>query len=258
MRIQSQCFCFSKSRASRSFRSFASIVLLARLARLTLLSLLVLVALLVAAPGARAQSSPADSAAASPSSRTSSSDQASPANAGSGQASSASEQPTAHHHMNVSKTGPGPTGALVKRSEAMNERLYQHLKGLYMSPYCPGLTLGSCGSTGAELLRADLREWVFEGHKEEDITHYMIATFGDEIMGRPPFRGTAILVWVAPAVAVLLGLWVAMAWIRRNSRRKLEARAPSPRGEAGKPGGEEPPDPQLEARLEAEIRAREV
>ncbi len=160
--------------------------------------------------------------------------------------------------MNVSKTGPGPTGALVHRSEAMNERLYQHLKGLYMSPYCPGLTLGSCGSTGAELLRADLREWVFEGHKEEDITRYMIATFGDEIMGRPPFRGTAILVWVAPGLAVLLGLWVAMAWIRRNSRRKLEARVASPRGEAGKPGDEEPPDPQLEARLEAEIRAREV
>ena len=168
--------------------------------------------------------------------------------------------PAGHHHSNFSKTGPGPTGALVKRSEAESERLYQHLKGLYMSPYCPGLTLGSCGSGGAELLRADLREWVFEGHKEQDITRYMIATFGDEIMGRPPFRGTAILVWVAPIVAVLIGLWLSMGWIRRNSRPK-----PAPQGDMTAAQGRPPSvpadkdmDPELEARIEAEIRAREI
>ncbi|HKI84609.1 MAG TPA: cytochrome c-type biogenesis protein CcmH [Candidatus Krumholzibacteria bacterium] len=211
MRIQSQCFCSSKTRAGAVVLTFLF--------------------LSVAASGARAQTSPADSTAG---------------------------QPAVHHHMNVSKTGPGPTGALVQRSEAMNERLYQHLKGLYMSPYCPGLTLGSCGSTGAELLRADLREWVFEGHKEEDINRYMIATFGDEIMGRPPFRGTAILVWVAPGLAVLLGLWLAMAWIRRNSRRKLESRTAAASGDGASPAAEDESDPQLAARVEAEIRAREV
>jgi cytochrome c-type biogenesis protein CcmH/NrfF len=209
-----------------------------------LLALLVLVA---TAPAGWAQASSADSTSA----QTTPSGQASPADA-------AASQPAGHHHMNVSKTGPGPTGALVERSEAMNERLYQHLKGLYMSPYCPGLTLGSCGSTGAELLRADLREWVFEGHKEEDINRYMIATFGDEIMGRPPFRGTAILVWVAPVLAVLVGLWLAMGWIRRNSRRKLQTQSAVGSEDAGKPASPEAPNPQLEERIEAEIRAREV
>ncbi len=168
------------------------------------------------------------------------------------------DQPPAHHHMNVSKTGPGPTGRLVQRSEAASEHLYQHLKGLYMSPYCPGLTLGSCGSSGAELLRADLREWVFEGHTEKDISSYMVATFGDEIMGSPPFHGTAILVWVAPLAAILLGLWWAMGWIRRNSRRKLQARAAASPVEAPHAEADKDLDSQLGARVEAEIRARSV
>jgi len=149
-----------------------------------------------------------------------------------------------HHHRNLSGTGPGPTGELVHRTQAENERLYQRLKALYMSPYCPGLTLGSCGSGAADLLRADLREWVFEGHKEKDITEYMIATFGEEIMGRPPFRGTAILVWLAPILAVLVGLWAAMRWVRKNVSRKGEMAEDST-----------PMDPQLDAQVEAEVRA---
>lgn len=164
------------------------------------------------------------------------------------------EKPAAsvHHHRNISKTGPGPSGELVQRTPAQNERLYQRLKGLYMSPYCPGLTLGSCGSGAAELLRADLREWVFEGHKAKDITAYMIDTFGEEIMGRPPFRGSAILVWLAPIAAVLLGLWMAARWMRRNAP-KTAAAAPQPEEESPPPL---PLDPELDARLEAEVRAR--
>lgn len=189
--------------------------------------------------------------------------QAKPADAGTQEQpaappTSSTDQPPAHHHMNVSKTGPGPTGKLVQRSEAASEHLYQHLKGLYMSPYCPGLTLGSCGSSGAELLRADLREWVFEGHTEKDITSYMVATFGDEIMGRPPFHGTAILVWAAPVVAVLLGLWLAMRWIRRNSRRKQQTSATASPVEAPHAEADQDLDSQLGARVEAEIRARSI
>ena len=163
-----------------------------------------------------------------------------------------SATPAEHHHRNISGTGPGPQGELVQRTPAQNERLYQKLKSLYMSPYCPGLTLGSCGSSAAELLRADLREWVFEGHKEKDITSYMIALLGEEVMGRPPFRGSAILVWVAPILAVLFGLWAVMRWIRKN------APGPMPGEVAGmKSSGPShlDIDPERDARLEAEVRA---
>jgi cytochrome c-type biogenesis protein CcmH/NrfF len=163
----------------------------------------------------------------------------------------ADASPTGHHHSNFSKTGPGPQGKLVQRSPAMSERLYQHLKGLYMSPYCPGLTLGSCGSEGARLLREDLREWVFEGHTKADITSYMIATFGDEIMGRPPLHGSSLLVWVAPVLVLLFGLAWSIRWIRRNSRRWGKTVETLHEAE---PVAEV--DPELEARLEAEVRAR--
>jgi cytochrome c-type biogenesis protein CcmH/NrfF len=158
-----------------------------------------------------------------------------------------------HQHRNISGTGPGPQGPLVERSEAESEKLYQSLKGFLMSPYCPGLTLGSCGSGAAELLRADMREWVFEGHTREDIVDYYVATFGEEFLGRPPFRGTAILVWVAPIIALLVGLWAAMRWIRKNSGREKVNAAPQPVHEP-----EVLDDAELDARLEAEIKARSV
>lgn len=154
---------------------------------------------------------------------------------------------------NHSGTGPGPSGATETRSSQENARLYQSLKGFLMSPYCPGLTLGSCGSGAAELLRLDLREWVDAGLTRDAIVSYYVGIFGEEFLGRPPFRGSAIVVWVAPIVALLVGLFGIALWLRRA--------APSnPGGLVNAPGADPTDaksiDPETEARLEAEIRSR--
>ena len=161
----------------------------------------------------------------------------------------AQESAPAKVFSNYSGTGPGPSGPTEVRTQAENDRLYQNLKGYLMSPYCPGLTLGSCGSGAAEVLRADLHEWVDAGHTREDIVRYYAATFGEEFLGRPPFRGSAIVVWVAPIVALLLGLVAVTAWIRRSAPAKTASAADSP------PTPTASIDPETEARLEAEIKA---
>jgi cytochrome c-type biogenesis protein CcmH len=173
---------------------------------------------------------------------------------GFGPVGTVSAQEITHDHANVSKTGQGPQGTLVERSEVESERLYMRLKGFYMSPYCPGLTLGSCGSGAADLLRTDLRSWVVEGHTEEDITTYMIATFGDEVLGAPAFKGGAIVVWVAPILALLLGLILLVAFLKRNSAPAAPASAAEP---AAAPVAEEfKLSDALDQRLEAEVQAR--
>jgi cytochrome c-type biogenesis protein CcmH len=135
------------------------------------------------------------------------------------------------------------------RTQDENDHLYQQLKGYLMSPYCPGLTLGSCGSGAAELLRADLHEWVDAGYTRDEIVRYYASTFGEEFLGRPPFRGSAIVVWVAPIVALLLGLVAVTVFIRRASRGKQAASPDQP--VAPRPSI----DPETEARLEAEVKA---
>lgn len=165
----------------------------------------------------------------------------------------AQESAPAKVFSNYSGTGPGPTGVTEERTPQENERLYQSLKGYLMSPYCPGLTIGSCGSGAAEVLRADLREWVDMGYSREDIVHYYASTFGEEFLGRPPFRGSAIVVWVAPIAALLLGFVAVTVWIRRSAPAKDVAQGQSP---AASSAGDDGIDPETEARLEAEVRAR--
>ncbi len=169
------------------------------------------------------------------------------------EAAPAEEPAPARVFSNHSGTGPGPSGATETRSAQENARLYQSLKGFLMSPYCPGLTLGACGSGAAELLRLDLREWVDAGLTRDAIVGYYVGIFGEEFLGRPPFRGSAIVVWVAPIAALLIGLIGIALWLRRA--------APSgPGGLVNAPGADPTSaksiDPETEARLEAEIRAR--
>ena len=172
-----------------------------------------------------------------------------------------------HDHPSYSDTGPGPTGELVQRTPAQSARLYQKLKGKYMSPYCPGITLGSCGSGHAELLRQDLKYWIDEGHTEADITAYLVEIFGDEIMGSPPFRGGAILVWVFPIAIVLIGGWLVARYLMRQTVKAAPAGNVveadfdiDVEGSSASRTGDEPDlgiglDPELDARLEDEIRA---
>jgi len=168
-------------------------------------------------------------------------------------ASAVGAQESAQVLSNHSGTGPGPSGPQEARSAKENERLYQSLKGYLMSPYCPGLTLGACGSGAAELLRLDMREWVDAGYTREAIVGYYARTFGEEFLGRPPFRGSAIVVWLAPIAAVLLGLVGIGIWLKRAApQNATEMVDPGPVRELPS----QDIDPETEARLEAEVRAR--
>lgn len=71
-------------------------------------------------------------------------------------------------------------------------------------------------------LRRIIRQRVVAGDSDQQVVEWMVARYGNFVRLRPPFNGATLLLWGAPAIAVLAG--VAAAVISR--RRRPAAPAP--------------------------------
>ncbi len=93
-----------------------------------------------------------------------------------------------------------------------------------MSPFCPGLTLHDCPSDAAMQLRERIARWAEQGETKPEILDRLEAEFGPTIRAVPPGRGSGLLAWLLPALALLAGaasaIYLARRWTR--SRRATE------------------------------------
>ena len=137
------------------------------------------------------------------------------------------------------------TSVVPGRDDTKAQRLFGEL----MSPYCPGLTLATCPSPGADSLRADIRTRLDRGETPRAIRAAYVSDWGERILGAPPVRHWGIVLWLMPGVLLLLGVAVLTMWLRRL-RPTLEE---STSGDALLDVGAVTPVDQ--ERLEAELRA---
>jgi len=123
-----------------------------------------------------------------------------------------------------------------------------------MSPWCPGFSLPDCSSGYA----SDLRLWILEqerlGRPEAEVKAEILAKYGEQMLQAPSARGRGILAYAIPAVLILAGGVVLVVFLRgqRGTPSSVENRQPNA---AALPAS--PPDPQLLARVDAEISAYE-
>jgi cytochrome c-type biogenesis protein CcmH/NrfF len=140
------------------------------------------------------------------------------------------------------------TATVRGRDDTRAQRLFAEL----MSPFCPGLTLATCPSEGADSLRNDIRQRLDRGESPSTIRAAYASAWGENILGAPPLRRWGAVLWLAPAAAALLGAAVLGSWLRSQCRR---ARGVA-RGEPASTGdGEYATDARLRERLAAELKA---
>jgi cytochrome c-type biogenesis protein CcmH len=84
-----------------------------------------------------------------------------------------------------------------------------------MSPFCPGVTLHDCPSDNAIQLRSQIAAWASRGWSTQRIMAKLLAEYGPDIRAVPPDRGASLLVWLLPAIAVVLGAATAAVLARR-------------------------------------------
>ena len=105
-------------------------------------------------------------------------------------------------------------------AHASPEDVANDIAGEIMSPFCDGVTLHDCSSRAAEDLRAQILTWAQDGWSRDRIIAELESRYGaEQISGTPPVRGSGLLAWLLPAVALLGGGALAFTLARRWSRR---------------------------------------
>ena len=67
-------------------------------------------------------------------------------------------------------------------------------------------------------LRRDVKELLLAGKSDDEIRAYMVQRYGNVILFTPPFRGSAIWVWLTPLAALAGGIVVAVVIVRRRGK----------------------------------------
>ncbi len=107
-----------------------------------------------------------------------------------------------------------------QKFERLSDRLIcqcgcgQHLNGCNMHP---------CGS--AYPMRDEIRAGLAAGKGEDEIVKGFVEKLGATILAAPPAHGFALIAWIMPVVALLLGLAVVYRVVRRLRPRPARATA---------------------------------
>jgi cytochrome c-type biogenesis protein CcmH len=104
---------------------------------------------------------------------------------------------------------------------------------------CQNLSVADSPSEMAAQMRAIVRERLAAGETPAQVRQYFVERYGDWILLAPPRQGFTLVVWVAPLVAVLVGLGVVTLLVRRWTGR----RRPTP----------PPVDPAMSERIRREL-----
>ena len=75
-------------------------------------------------------------------------------------------------------------------------------------------------------LRREVRELLLAGKSDEEVRSWMAARYGDFILFRPRYSLRNAWLWAAPAVLLLVGLFVAWRVVRQRTRLLATDQAP--------------------------------
>lgn len=102
---------------------------------------------------------------------------------------------------------------------------YQQLVAEYRCPKCQNQNLAESNSPISIDLRTEIRRLLEEGASDAQISDYLVARYGEFVLYRPRVQASTYLLWLAPAVLLLLGLLVVVFIIRRQKRATSTAQA---------------------------------
>ena len=118
-----------------------------------------------------------------------------------------------------------------KLADPVQQATYERLTREVRCLVCQNQTIADSTAPLAADLRRQIHAQIEAGQTEEEIKLYLLARYGDFVLYRPRFKSSTALLWLAPALLLLLGGFT----LRRIILRR--AGLPVPADEEGPPAG---------------------
>jgi cytochrome c-type biogenesis protein CcmH/NrfF len=123
------------------------------------------------------------------------------------------------------------TGAGGQKPPASGQALQVHPEAKaaidqLWSPYCPGMMLEVCTSSGGAMMRDSIQRMAQGGMSADAIVAAMLAEYGEQYRAEPLRSGAGLWAWLLPPVVLVVGLGMVSVTLARR-RRGLESRDPS-------------------------------
>jgi len=101
------------------------------------------------------------------------------------------------------------------KAEALDAQVMEIADEL-MCPVCRGQSVAESHAELAIDMKKVIRTKLKEGESRKEIIAYFVDRYGESILGAPPPRGSGLLLWALPGVAILLGGGMIIRFIRRR------------------------------------------
>lgn len=139
------------------------------------------------------------------------------------------------------------TPALAQDVTPSDDEVNAIAKGMYC-PVCENVPLDVCPTQACVQWREVIRDKLAEGWTEDQIKDYFVLQYGDRVLAEPPPRGLNWVVYLAPPLILLGGVFILY-----RAFRSWKTPAQNPAEEVIEAA---PPEDEYIRRLEDELRKR--
>ncbi len=99
-------------------------------------------------------------------------------------------------------------------SHPHHQHRYQELSAELRCPKCQNQNIADSNAPIAKDLRKILYQQLEQGSSDQEILDYMVARYGEFVRYRPRFSGATAVLWLAPALLLLLGVVIVVMTFR--------------------------------------------
>ena len=101
-------------------------------------------------------------------------------------------------------------------ADEVERKRYRSFVAELRCPKCQNQNLADSDAPIAKDLRRELHRLIRDGKSDIEIVDYMVSRHGEFILYTPPFKAATAVLWLAPAVLLLLGIGVVWHLVRRR------------------------------------------
>ncbi len=101
-------------------------------------------------------------------------------------------------------------------NDTTQEARYRALTEEFRCPKCLNTNLAGSDAPIAADLRTTVHRLILEGATDQAIRDYLQARYGDFVLYDPPLRRGTLLLWIAPALLLAIGLAMIVVLTRRR------------------------------------------